>query len=115
MSHNVATSCSNDNTKRDSVAFFFESDPIFFWMCLDRVFVSIFDFLCVVGGGRRLAATPAGCTRGGSRSCPIQSTLRGRCSSERANVLTCAVKIHRQVTPPGWSSRLREWRDLVPY
>ena len=58
-------------------------------MCLDLVFVSIFDFLCVVGGARL-----AGCTSGGgSRSCLTRSPMfRGRCSSARANGATCAVE-----------------------
>ena len=40
-----------------------------------------------------LQPQPAGCTLGGgSRSCPVvSSTLRGRCSSARANVVTCAT------------------------
>ena len=50
------------------------------------------------------AATSAGCTRDdGSRSSPIRSsTLRGRCSSVRANFVTCAVKTHRIMFVFSW-------------
>ena len=70
-------------------------------MCLDLVFVSIFDILCVVGG-----AQLACCILSWLHTVVDLARARSDRLRLRANVVTCAVTIHRQVTSPGWPSRL---------